>query len=257
MEFKLSLNELSFLSAALKIQNLYAFEYDNHNNILSIDIDENIVEGIKKDLEKKEYIKIINQDEIDMNEDLYKTLLLWSNPQYIITSFDYSSEDLTPNGFLFIDNDKMLNMRKVWGIYFLSVISGKENINGYLLNMFKLNTNKDECTNKDNYNISINANRLEKIMKVYTSNNQDGLMKELNKIGLNYNEGIEMLSKINENSCYFISVEKSRENKGALIKIKADESGNYLFKYKKDMILDKVIIAKQPAEEIINTIFII
>lgn len=254
MEFKLSVNELLFLSAALKIQNLYAFEYDNLNNDLNIDIDENIVEGIKKELENKGYIKIINKDQIDMDEDFYNTLLLWANPEYIITRFDYNSEDLTPNGFLFIDGEKMLNMEKIWGVYFLKVISDKENINNYLVNMLKIKNNIED---KENYNISMTANKLENILKLYSNDNKDELTKELNKIGLSYDEGIKMLNKINDNSCNFISVEKHRENKGTLIKIKTDNNENYLFKYKKNMISDRVVIAKQQANEIINTLFVV
>lgn len=254
MEFKLDLNELLFLSAALKIQNLYAFEYDNLDNNSNINVNESMVEDIKSNLEDKGYIKIINKDEIDMDEDFYNTLLLWANPEYIITKFDYASEDLTPNTFLFIEGDKMLNVEKVWGVYFLRVIPGKGNISNYLMNMLKIKNNTDD---KDNYNISMSASKLEKILGLYTVDNKEELTKELNRVGLSYDEGIKMLSNINDNSCSFISVEKHRENKGSLIKIKTDNNENYLFKYKKNMISDKVTIAKQQANEIINTLFVV
>lgn len=254
MEFKLSIKELLFLSAALNIHDLYAFEYDNLGNQSSLSIDENEVETIKRELEKKGYIENINKNEIDIEEELYKVLSIWSNSEYSITNFDYNSEDLTPNGFLFLEGETMVKMEKIWGVYFLTSYIGKESINDCLIKMFRI---KDFSETKNDYNISMSSAKLEKILKLYNSEKKEDLSRELNRLGIAIEEGINMLTKINDNSCYFISVEKSRENKGVLIKINTNDNENYIFKFKKNIISDKVVIIKEQSHEIINTLFVI
>lgn len=252
MKVKFSLDELVFLASGLKISNLYGFEYDNSEE--NINLGETEVKSAKKSLEDKGYIKIINNTEIDIEEYIYLVIKVWGEPKYAVTNFNENNGDIIPKEFIFIKGEALVTMKKSMGIYEITLIEGKENIEDFLAKYLNL---KEGMDLQNSYNIVLSENKLESILENFNKNNIEKLENQINRMGLTNEEGYKMLEKINEGGEAFLSIDDIKGNKGALIKLVMIGDGQYIFKNIKSRGRNKVVIAKQSLKEALNTIFII
>lgn len=247
IDYVLTFEEVLFFATALKMKNIFGLDFHKKD----VDLSQIDIHRVKESLCYKNYITIIDENHIDIDEKLYQIFKVWNKPEKILVMFGQECDEMEPKQIISIKGNLAIKIKIDEENYRLDLYNNLDEFKLVFQNELKLHDNVE--LDNQLYMI-LSGDKFESLLNLFENQKVTEVEKEFSRCGLKSNVGINLLKLVIQNSHNYLVMIDNIKNKKSIIKMYVDDKNQYIFKLTMNEGVQKVVVSNQISEESIKSI---